>query len=86
MYYVYFLRSKIKTNWVYVGFTRNLTRRVFQYNNGKAKSTKPYIPLVLDSYIALTSRGKAEKLEEYFKVGSGKAILKKRILSDEALA
>jgi len=40
-YYVYVLKSiDYKRN--YVGFTRNLTKRLKQHNSGKTKSTKPY--------------------------------------------
>lgn len=75
-----------KSNWVYVGYTKNIDRRFEEHSNGECKSTKPYLPLKLDSYVALSSEEKAKELEKYFKVGSGKAILKKRILTDEALA
>jgi len=45
-----------------------------------------YRPLYLMSYIAVNNEAKARRLERYLKTGSGKAILKKRILMDEALA
>lgn len=86
MYYVYVHRSKVKSNWIYVGYTSNLSRRIKQHNLKLNKSTKHYAPLVLESYIALSSRKKALLLEKYLKIGSGKAILRKRFLSDEALA
>ncbi|MCP4976428.1 MAG: GIY-YIG nuclease family protein, partial [Maribacter sp.] len=42
-YYVYVLRSsKFERN--YVGFTKNLAKRLRQHNAGKNKSTKPYLP------------------------------------------
>jgi hypothetical protein len=40
--------------------------------------------LVLVAYVAVRSERKARELEKYFKTGSGKAVLKKRILTDEA--
>jgi hypothetical protein len=45
------------------------------------QSTKYYAPFVLNAYVALNSKTKAIELEKYFKTGSGKAVLKKRILS-----
>ncbi|PIR81488.1 MAG: excinuclease ABC subunit C [Candidatus Komeilibacteria bacterium CG10_big_fil_rev_8_21_14_0_10_36_65] len=62
-----------------------MKRRIREHNQGKCLSTKPYLPIYLAAYIAVNSESKARSLEKYLKVGSGKAILKKRILSDEAL-
>jgi len=38
------------------------------------------------SYIAVPSEKQARTLEQYFKTGSGRSILKVRILNDEDLA
>jgi hypothetical protein len=45
------------------------------------QSTKHYAPFVLEAYVAVKTKNKAIELENYFKTGSGKAILKKRILT-----
>ena len=82
MWYVYCLENKSK-NYLYVGSTKNLKRRVMEHNNGLSKSTKPFLPLQLTTYIAVSSERHARKLEKYFKTGSGKTILKKRILQNE---
>lgn len=55
-----------------------------EHEEGLVQSTKAYRPLELVAYIAVGSQTKALELETYFKKGSGKAILKKRILTDEA--
>ncbi len=81
-YFVYFLKSLSK-EFIYVGSTRNLSARLDQHNNGYVQSTKAYRPFKIAAYIAVESEAKAKKLEKYFKTGSGKAILKKRILTDE---
>jgi hypothetical protein len=47
------------------------------------QSTKAYRPLKIAAYVAVETERKAKELEQYFKTGSGKAILKKRILTDE---
>lgn len=86
MWYVYFLKSKQKENWIYVGSTNNIERRLWEHNEGMTQSAKPFLPVYLDAYVAVRTEAKARILEKYFKVGSGKAIAKKRILTDEALA
>jgi putative endonuclease len=83
MWYVYFIKSKIH-DFLYIGSTDELERRIKEHNEGKCVSTKAYCPFKLEAYIAVMSKKKARELEKYFKSGSGKAILKKRILSDEA--
>jgi len=71
---------------IYVGSTNNLEKRLYQHNNGNNLSTKAYTPWRLEASIAVRSEKHARDLEKYFKTGSGKAILKKRILTDEATA
>ncbi len=79
---VYILRN-IRKGFIYIGSTNNLDRRVLEHNNGVVQSTKAYRPLEIAAYVAVESESKARKLENYSKTGSGKAILKKRILTDE---
>jgi len=84
MWFVYILKSRKVKNWIYVGSTKNLEKRVEQHKRGESTSTKPYLPISLNAYVAVKTESKARELEKYFKVGSGKAVLKKRILSAEA--
>ena len=84
MWYVYILKSKNTKNWIYVGSTNNLKRRLTEHQTGKSISSKPYLPIILSAYIAVATESQARGLEKYLKTGSGKAILKKRILTDEA--
>lgn len=79
MNYVYILKNREK-NWIYVGSTINLKRRLSQHSNGLVKSTKAYLPLQLEAYVAVKTEKKARELEKYFKTGSGRAVMKKRIL------
>lgn len=85
MWYVYVLQSAGR-NFLYVGSTGDLKRRLFEHHEGQVQSTKAYRPLQLETYIAVRTEERARKLEKYLKVGSGKEILKKRILGNEALA
>ncbi|MBM2839883.1 MAG: excinuclease subunit [Bacteroidetes bacterium] len=82
-WYVYILRSHIK-NYLYIGSTNNLERRLNEHNQGIVQSTKAYRPLDVVAYIAVETERKSRELERYLKTGSGKAILRKRILTDEA--
>ncbi len=79
MWYVYALENTNK-NFIYVGFTNDINRRVKEHSDGKTQSTKTYRPLTLVTYVAVTSKEKAIRLEKYFKSGSGKTILKKRLI------
>ena len=82
MWFVYILRS-IHKKYTYIGSTNDLSRRLNEHNSGLSKSTKPYAPFEIEAYIAVKTEAKARELEKYFKTGSGKAVLKKRILTDE---
>ena len=79
MRYVYVLRS-LKDNNIYIGSTNDVRRRLYQHNSAKVDSTKNRIPFTLEAYVAVKDKTKATELEQYFKTGSGKAILQKRIL------
>lgn len=79
MFFVYFLKSQ-QSDFLYVGSTGNLERRMQQHADGHVQSTKHYRPLGLIGYIVLPTEAQVRKLESYFKTGSGKAMLKKRIL------
>ncbi|HXX35741.1 MAG TPA: GIY-YIG nuclease family protein [Thermodesulfobacteriota bacterium] len=79
MWYVYILRSRIGNN-LYIGSTNNIGRRLSEHNSGKVDSTKTRLPFSLEAYVAVKDKAKAIELERYFKTGSGKALLQKRIL------
>ena len=83
MWYVYILRNLAK-KFIYIGSTNNLKRRLAEHNEGRSISTKAYRLFSLEAYVAVRTEVKARELEKYFKTGSGKAILKKRILTNEA--
>jgi len=82
-WFVYFLKSRRK-NFIYIGSTHNLKRRLIEHNDGMVQSTKAYRPLEIVAFVAVKTEKHARQLEKYFKTGSGKAIAKKRILTDEA--
>lgn len=76
MYYVYLLRSKIKSNQLYVGYSTNLKNRISQHNTGKSASTKPYIPWELMFYESYKSKTDAKRREAYLKTTRGRKALK----------
>ena len=79
MWFVYILKSKA-SEFIYIGSTNDLERRLQEHNDLKSQSTKSYAPFEIIAYVAVNSEIKARELEHYFKTGSGKAVLKKRIL------
>jgi len=81
MWYVYVIKS-VEKDFIYIGSTNDLTRRLKEHNNGESQSTKHYIPFVLILYIAVQTEKHARSLEKYFKTGSGAAVLKKRFLTE----
>lgn len=81
-WFVYVLRS-LGGGFTYIGRTGNLERRVREHNAGLVRSTAGYKPLKLVAYVAVETDSRAKDLERYFKTGSGKAVLRKRILTDE---
>ena len=79
MWYVYILKSSKDKN-LYIGSTDNIRRRFTEHNSGKVDSTKGRVPFGLEAYIAVKGKTRAIELEQYFKTGSGRALLQKRIL------
>ena len=75
MYYVYAIKSLVR-NYIYVGMTNSLERRIDQHNNGKNRSTKAYIPFEFIYTETLKTREEAREREIYLKSGVGKEFLK----------
>jgi putative endonuclease len=75
VYYVYILLSE-KDNIRYVGYTKNLKRRINEHNSGSVKSTKNRRPLKLIYSEEYESKGDAMKREKFFKSGLGRSFLK----------
>ena len=82
MWYVYVLKSK-SSNFRYVGSTNSLKRRLGEHNEGSSQSTKAYRPFHVEMFVCVDEEWRARKLEKYFKTGSGRAVLRKRLLMIE---
>ena len=74
-YKVYAIRSVIR-NYIYVGHTNNIERRLREHNSGKTKSIRPFIPFKLIYIEDCEDRMEAIKREKYLKSGIGKEFLK----------
>ncbi len=79
MYYVYVIVSQSR-NYIYVGITNNVQRRVAQHQTGKERTTAPYRPFALVHIEEFQTRMDARNREKYLKSGIGKEWIKKVIL------
>ncbi|MBI5858588.1 MAG: GIY-YIG nuclease family protein [Sphingobacteriales bacterium] len=75
MYYVYAIRS-LSRNYIYVGFTNNIERRLNEHNKGENRSTAAYKPFELFFKERFETRIEARAREKYLKSGVGKEFLK----------
>ena len=79
MFYVYAI-SSLRRNYIYVGMSSNVDRRIKEHNTGKEKTTRPYLPFRLLYVESCENRAAARKREKYWKSGTGKEQL--RIIRD----
>lgn len=79
MYYVYVLQSK-KCNYMYIGCSGDLKKRIAQHNQGRNPATRKYAPFRLVYYEAFLDRKDATHREYKLKhYGSAFGHLKKRL-------
>lgn len=72
---VYALKSE-KVDWIYVGFTSDLERRLNEHNSEKSKSTKAYAPFKLVYSEMVGSRTAARCREKQLKSSAGKRFIR----------
>jgi putative endonuclease len=77
MFFVYAIKSVVR-NYIYVGMTADLERRISEHNAGYERTTRPYRPYLLLFSEAFPTRKEARKKEKYLKSGVGKEFLKTR--------
>ena len=75
--FVYVLRS-INFERNYIGFSRNVARRLRQHNSGKTKSTKPFLPWKVLFFEEFSSKEEAIKREKFLKSGKGREYIKNK--------
>ena len=78
IYYVYALKS-LERNYIYVGLTNNVQRRMMEHNYSYNRTTKPYRPFVLILTEEFPSRAEARLKEKELKTTKGKRYLKNLI-------
>ena len=78
MYYVYVLQSE-KDRHFYVGYTRDLRKRLKLHNQGRVESTKNRRPLKLVYYEACNNQKDALHREKYLKSTYGNRYIKNRL-------
>jgi putative endonuclease len=79
MHYVYAI-SSLNHNYIYVGLTIDLAKRVKRNNDGREKTTRFYRPFELIFSEICETRIEARLREKYWKSGIGKEKL--RLLKD----
>ena len=79
-YYVYVLQSQ-KDRYFYVGYTKNLTKRLHNHNKGKVESTKKRTPLDLVYWEGCLNQKDVVKREKYLKTAWGKRYIKNRVIN-----
>lgn len=80
-YYNYVLRS-LKDSNLYIGFTKNLKKRIIEHEKGQVSSTKYRRPLALIYYEVSLNQDSAIHRERYLKTSYGHRYLKNRVGKD----
>ncbi|MBI2428164.1 MAG: GIY-YIG nuclease family protein [Ignavibacteriales bacterium] len=75
MFIVYVLKS-VRHFRFYVGFSKNVAKRIKEHNGGRTKSTKGYRPWILLFTEEFQSRSEARMREKELKSGVGKEYIK----------
>jgi len=78
-FYIYVLQSEIDQKRFYTGLTNDLPHRLQNHNAGRVLHAAKWKLWRLKSYIAISDRVRAAKLERYLKSASGRAFLKKHL-------
>ena len=81
-YYVYILRSQKDRKQFYIGYTTNIENRMKDHSDPKTTAyTRQYAPWELETQITFQNKTLAQQFEIYLKSHSGRAFLRKRLLT-----
>lgn len=84
MFYTYILKSKKQSGAIYIGYTSDLKKRLTEHNDPKHKSySKRHSPWEIETYLSFSKESEAKRFEIYLKSNSGKAFMRKRLLSEK---
>jgi putative endonuclease len=78
MYYVYLIQS-LKNEYIYVGFTRDLKKRLDKHNKGLTESIKTWRPIKIIYYKAYIKKDDAIEREKYLKSGWGRNFVRRNL-------
>jgi len=83
MYYTYILKSIKQPGAIYIGYTKDLKSRLMEHNGANLKQyTNKYAPWEIEAHISFTEINEAKSFEKYLKSSSGKAFMKKHLISN----
>ncbi len=77
-HYVYVLES-LKDGERYIGYTKNLKKRLEEHRKGLSFSTKPRLPFKLIYFEGCLNQEDAKRREHYFKTTQGRRFLGLRL-------
>lgn len=80
MYFVYLLKSGGNKNLLYIGYTKDLEKRLKEHNDGESEFTRKYRPwklIYFEAFLSLEDAKKREKSLKFF--GKAYGQLKRRI-------
>ena len=80
MYIVYIIKSLKDSSKHYVGFTRDLAKRLNAHNAKKSQFSKKYAPWEVVCHISFKDAVKAREFERYLKKGSGHSFLRRHLI------
>lgn len=80
MHHVYIIRSINYPDQTYIGYTKDLKKRLIDHNNGSSFHTAKYKPWELIVVISFSTEFNAHKFEKYLKSGSGRAFIANKLL------
>ncbi len=78
MFYIYCLES-LKNKELYIGFTKDLRKRLLEHNQGLNFSTKRYLPWKVIYYEGCIEESDAKRREKYLKTTQSGRLLKRRM-------
>jgi predicted GIY-YIG superfamily endonuclease len=77
------LKSTKHPGAIYIGYTQELEIRLSHHNNPQNPGySKRYAPWKLETFLAFSEEKEAKRFETYLKSSSGRAFMKKRLISD----
>ena len=79
--HVYIMRSVEHPDKCYVGLTYDLSKRLDEHNSGSQVYSRRYAPWELVTWVTFSDPQLASDFEKYLKTPSGKAFLRKRLVS-----